>query len=83
MGGFLLPFLFAALSVTGVPKLVGKVLDRAIQLHGAGGLSEDFFLAEAFVGSRSLRFADGPDEVHLGVVGKHEVATQLRLHAKL
>jgi hypothetical protein len=41
-----------------------KVIDRAIQAFGAAGLSEDFGLAAAFAGARSLRLADGPDEVH-------------------
>ncbi len=40
------------------------MIDRAIQAFGAAGLSEDFGLAAAFAGARSLRLADGPDEVH-------------------
>ncbi len=54
-----------------VPQMACDVIDLAIQLHGGGGLSEDFPLAAAYAGARSLRLADGPDEVHLGVVARH------------
>ncbi|WP_067173114.1 acyl-CoA dehydrogenase family protein [Microtetraspora niveoalba] len=46
------------------PAAVEWILDKAIQAHGAGGLSQDFPLAGMWAGARSLRFADGPDEVH-------------------
>ncbi|MCT9930967.1 acyl-CoA dehydrogenase family protein [Planotetraspora sp. A-T 1434] len=46
------------------PVTVEWILDKAIQVHGAGGLSQDFPLAGLWVAARSLRFADGPDEVH-------------------
>jgi acyl-CoA dehydrogenase len=46
------------------PAAVEWILDKAIQVHGAGGLSQDFPLAGMWAGARSLRFADGPDEVH-------------------
>ncbi|MTD53432.1 acyl-CoA dehydrogenase family protein [Amycolatopsis pithecellobii] len=46
------------------PSTVEWILDKAIQAHGAGGLSQDFPLAEMWAGIRTLRFADGPDEVH-------------------
>ena len=46
------------------------VIDLAIQLHGGGGTGPDFPLATAYAGARSLRLADGPDEVHLGVVAR-------------
>ncbi|GGO01612.1 acyl-CoA dehydrogenase [Microbispora rosea subsp. aerata] len=46
------------------PATVEWILDKAIQAHGAGGLSQDFPLAALWAGARSLRFADGPDEVH-------------------
>ncbi|GAA0375211.1 acyl-CoA dehydrogenase family protein [Microbispora corallina] len=46
------------------PAGVEWILDKAIQVHGAGGLSQDFPLAGLWAGARSLRFADGPDEVH-------------------
>jgi acyl-CoA dehydrogenase len=57
-----------------VPAMAQEVIDMAIQLHGGGGVSDDFPLAAAFAGARSLRLADGPDEVHLGVVARLELA---------
>ena len=54
-----------------VPQMACDVIDLAIQLHGGGGMSDDFPLAAAYAGARSLRLADGPDEVHLGVVARH------------
>ncbi|WP_328399741.1 acyl-CoA dehydrogenase family protein [Nocardia sp. NBC_00403] len=57
-----------------VPSMAYEVIDMAIQLHGAGGLTNDFPLAGALAGARSLRLADGPDEVHLGVVSRIELA---------
>lgn len=61
-----------------VPTMAYEVIDMAIQLHGAGGLTNDFPLAGALAGARSLRFADGPDEVHLGVVSRIELARYRR-----
>ena len=55
------------------PNMAQAVLDRAIQAHGAGGLSSDFPLAEMFAWARALRLADGPDEVHLRAVARHEL----------
>ena len=46
------------------------VIDRAIQMHGGGGLSQDHFLAQAYAGARSLRLADGPDEVHIAALAR-------------
>ncbi|CAG8491412.1 4157_t:CDS:2 [Funneliformis mosseae] len=56
-----------------VPSMLLKVLDRSIQAHGAGGVSEDFPLAAMYAGGRTLRFADGPDEVHIQQIGKLEL----------
>jgi acyl-CoA dehydrogenase len=56
-----------------VPNMALDVIDMAIQLHGGGGLSDDFPLANAWVGARSLRLADGPDEVHRNVIAKIEL----------
>ena len=56
-----------------VPQTVEWILDKAIQTHGAGGLSQDFPLAEAFAGIRTLRFADGPDEVHRMALARSEI----------
>ncbi|MCH7554256.1 MAG: acyl-CoA dehydrogenase, partial [Chloroflexi bacterium] len=50
-----------------------RVLDWAIQIHGGGGVSGDFGLANAYVRARSLRFADGPDEVHRNQIGRLEL----------
>jgi acyl-CoA dehydrogenase len=58
------------------PQAVEWILDKAIQAHGAGGLSEDFPLAAMQAGIRTLRFADGPDEVHLNALGRDEVRRQ-------
>ena len=56
-----------------VPAMAQSVIDMAIQLHGGAGLSDDFPLAMAWVGSRALRLADGPDEVHRGLVARLEL----------
>ena len=53
------------------------IIDQAIQLHGAAGLSQWFPLAELYADVRHLRFADGPDEVHHMVVGRHELSLHL------
>lgn len=55
------------------PRTVEWILDKAIQAHGAGGLSQDFPLARAMAGIRTLRFADGPDEVHKNSLAKREL----------
>ncbi|MBV8817874.1 MAG: acyl-CoA dehydrogenase family protein [Acidobacteriaceae bacterium] len=55
------------------PNLALRVLDRAVQAHGAAGVSQDTFLAYAWANSRTLRLADGPDEVHLEAIAKHEL----------
>ena len=55
------------------PNVALRVLDRAIQAHGGGGVSDDFELAAAWAGSRTLRLADGPDEVHREAVAKIEL----------
>jgi acyl-CoA dehydrogenase len=54
------------------PNIALQVLDRAIQAHGAAGVSQDTFLAEAWAHVRSLRLADGPDEVHMETIAKLE-----------
>jgi acyl-CoA dehydrogenase len=55
------------------PNMVLKVIDRAIQAHGAAGVSGDFNLAEAYAHARTLRIVDGPDEVHLEAIAKLEL----------
>jgi len=55
------------------PRMALDIIDFAMQIHGGGGLTEDFPLAAAWTGARSLRFADGPDEVHLGLIARLEL----------
>jgi acyl-CoA dehydrogenase len=55
------------------PNVTLRVLDRAIQAHGAAGVSQDTFLAAAWAGVRTLRLADGPDEVHTESIAKLEL----------
>ncbi len=61
------------------PETVQWILDKAIQVHGAGGLSQDFPLAQSFAGIRTLRFADGPDEVHKMSLARREIKRQVSL----
>jgi acyl-CoA dehydrogenase len=56
------------------PNMAAQVIDWAIQAHGGGGLCEDFPLAYAYALARTLRFADGPDEVHRNAIAKLELA---------
>ncbi|MFT4264943.1 MAG: acyl-CoA dehydrogenase family protein [Nocardioides sp.] len=58
------------------PVTVEWILDKAIQTHGAGGLSQDFPLANMIAGIRTLRFADGPDEVHKNALARAELRRQ-------
>lgn len=60
-----------------VPETVQWIVDKAMQAHGAGGLSQDFPLAASFAAIRTLRFADGPDEVHRSSLGKAEIRRQV------
>ncbi len=61
------------------PEAVQWILDKAIQVHGGGGLSQDFPLAQMFAGIRTLRFADGPDEVHKMSLARREIKRQVGL----
>jgi acyl-CoA dehydrogenase len=56
-----------------VPRMAQRVIDRAIQAHGAAGVSEDFGLASAWAYARTIRLADGPDEVHRESIAKLEL----------
>jgi len=56
------------------PKMALRVLDRAIQAHGGAGVSQDTFLASAWAMTRTLRLADGPDEVHMESIARWELA---------
>jgi hypothetical protein len=57
-----------------VPNVALAIIDQAIQMHGAAGVSEDFPLAEMFASIRTLRIADGPDEVHRALIAKLELS---------
>lgn len=63
-----------AASKISVPRMVQSILDRCMQMHGAGGLTEDYFMAEAFNYARWCRQADGPDQVHQMALGKQVIA---------
>jgi len=58
------------------PNMACKVIDWAMQVHGGGGVSDRFGLAFAYAHARTLRFADGPDEVHRNAIAKQEIAEQ-------
>jgi acyl-CoA dehydrogenase len=55
------------------PNMACQVIDWAIQAHGGGGVSDDFGLAKAYAAARTLRLADGPDEVHRNQIGRMEL----------
>jgi len=57
-----------------VPRMVQTVLDRAIQVHGGGGVSQAFGLADGYALARTLRIVDGPDEVHINQLAKMELS---------
>ena len=56
-----------------VPIVACRLIDRAIQIHGGGGVSQDFPLASMYAHMRTLRLADGPDEVHRRTVAREEL----------
>lgn len=56
-----------------VPKMALEIIDRTVQVHGGGGVSQDFPLTQFWIYARSLRLADGPDEVHLESIAKMEL----------
>lgn len=59
-------------------RLACRVIDRAIQVHGGMGVSQDSPLAYAYAGARSLRIADGPDEVHMEAIAKLELRDHIK-----
>lgn len=65
-----------------VPEMACRVVDRAIQAFGAEGVSQDQWLAKAYAGLRTLRIADGPDEVHIQQIGLRELRRAPELHKK-
>jgi acyl-CoA dehydrogenase len=60
-----------------VPNMALRVIDRAIQMHGAAGIGQDFPLATLWTSQRTLRLADGPDEVHRRVVARKELSAYM------
>jgi acyl-CoA dehydrogenase len=60
------------------PNMACKIIDWAIQAHGAAGVSQDFWLAEAYAHQRTVRIVDGPDEVHRSAIAKLELAENAR-----
>ncbi|KAJ1845063.1 putative acyl-CoA dehydrogenase ibr3 [Coemansia sp. RSA 2708] len=66
-----------------VPNVALTILDRAIQMHGAAGVGQDTPLADFWAGLRTLRIADGPDEVHTRQIAQLEIRQQnARLQAR-
>jgi acyl-CoA dehydrogenase len=65
--------LIAAIKIV-APGMALKVLDRCMQIHGAAGLTADFFMAEAYNYARQVRIADGPDQVHMMALGRELVS---------
>ena len=61
-----------------VPLITLKIIDDAMQMHGGVGLSQDFPLAEMYMNARTLRLADGPDEVHRMVVARNELRPYIK-----
>ena len=59
------------------PNMACQIIDWAIQAHGAGGVSDDFPLAYSYANQRTLRLADGPDEVHRNAIAKLELARHI------
>ena len=69
-----------AATKTTIPLLVQHIIDRCMQIHGAGGLTEDYFMAEAFNYARWCRQADGPDQVHQMALGKQVIELYSNAH---
>jgi alkylation response protein AidB-like acyl-CoA dehydrogenase len=60
------------------PRVALRIIDDAIQAHGGGGVSNDFGLAQSYASVRTLRLADGPDEVHNRAIARWEFARYAR-----
>ena len=61
------------------PNMACQIIDWAIQAHGAGGVCQDFPLAKMYANQRTLRLADGPDEVHRNAIAKLEIAKYMTI----
>lgn len=66
-----------------VPNMACRVIDRAIQAHGGMGVCQDTFLSRAYAHMRTLRIADGPDEVHVRSVAKYEYRRSQNVTSRL
>jgi acyl-CoA dehydrogenase len=64
------------------PNMACQIIDWAIQAHGAAGVSDDFPLAYSYANQRTLRLADGPDEVHRQAIAKLELAKHMAFAAQ-
>jgi hypothetical protein len=62
------------------PNMACDIIDWAMQVHGGGGMCDDFALAYSYASARTLRFADGPDEVHRNAIAKAELGRRARLN---
>lgn len=65
------------------PNMACDIIDMAIQAHGGGGVSDDFPLAYSYAGQRTLRLADGPDEVHRVSIAKLELAKHMAIKSEV
>jgi acyl-CoA dehydrogenase len=66
-----------ALIKVAIPRMAQLVVDRAIQVHGGAGVSQDTVLASMYAGIRTLRIVDGPDEVHIRDIARMEIKPYL------
>jgi acyl-CoA dehydrogenase len=66
-----------ALIKVAIPRMAQLVVDRAIQVHGGAGVSQDTVLAAMYAGIRALRIVDGPDEVHIRDIARMEIKPYL------
>ena len=73
----------APLVLAGSPVMAQQVIDWSIQAHGGGGVSDDFAVAQLWAHNRTLRIADGPDEVHRNAIAKLELAKYASLSESL
>jgi acyl-CoA dehydrogenase len=74
--------IIAAIKIV-APKMACNVIDQAIQMHGAGGTSQDFVLAATYAYARTIRLADGPDEVHMMQLGRNLINDYNAKHSVL
>ena len=65
--------IIAAIKIV-APKMACKVIDEAIQMHGAAGTSQDYALSAMYAYARTIRLADGPDQVHMMQLGRNLIA---------